>query len=41
MFILNALACLTFGVGLKEEVLQPVDDGVDGEDGLPVLAEDV
>ena len=29
------------GVGLQEEVLQPVHDGVDGQHGLPVLAEDV
>jgi len=28
-------------VGFQEEVLQPVDNGVDGQDGLPVLAEDV
>ena len=29
------------GIGLEEEVLQAVDDRVDGEDGLPVLAQDV
>ena len=29
------------GVGLKEEVLKAVDDGVDRQDWFPVLAEDV
>ena len=29
------------GIGFEEEVLQSVDDGVDRQDGLPVLAEDV
>lgn len=29
------------GVGLEEEVLQPDHDGVEVQDGLPVLAEDV
>jgi len=30
-----------FRVGLQEEVLEPIHYGVDGEDGLPVLPEDV
>jgi hypothetical protein len=29
------------GVGLEEEKLQPHDDGVEVEDGLPVFAQDV
>ena len=30
-----------FRVGLEEEVLQSVNDGIDGQNRLPILAEDV
>jgi len=30
-----------FRVGLQEKILEPIDYGVDGEDGLPILPEDV
>lgn len=29
------------GIGLQEQVLQPIDNRVDGQDGLPVLAQNV
>jgi hypothetical protein len=29
------------GIGLEEEVLEAIDNGVDGEHGFPVLAENV
>ena len=29
------------GIGFQEEVLKSVDDGVDRQNGFPVLAEDV
>ena len=31
----------SLGVAYKKEVLEPVDDGVDGEDWLPVFPQDV
>jgi len=30
-----------FGIRFEEEVLESVDDGIDGQHGFPVLAEDV